>query len=94
MTKINLSNFGTLGYPDQYPKDTHIRNLNEFPNDDHFYIFHAAQKIDENILTNGGRVLSLVAIGVLMRNVEIKFIKLLKNRWDQKYYRKDIGANF
>ena len=86
----------TSGYPDQYPKDTHIRNLNEFPNDDHFYIFHAAtKKIGENILTNGGRVLSLVAIGSTYEECRNKVYQIAeKIEWDQKYYRKDIGANF
>ena len=86
----------TIGYPDQYPKDTHIKNLNEFPNDDHFYIFHAAtKKIEENILTNGGRVLSLVAIGSTYEECRNKVYQIAEEiEWDQKYYRKDIGANF
>ena len=86
----------TIGYPDNYPKDTHIKNLSEFPNDDHFYIFHAAtKKIGENILTNGGRVLSLVAIGSTYEECRNKVYQIAEEiDWDQKYYRKDIGANF
>ena len=63
---------------------------------DHFYIFHAAtKKIGENILTNGGRVLSLVAIGSSYEECRNKVYQIAeKIDWDQKYYRKDIGANF
>src|SRR6056300_1921358 len=52
----------TSGYPDNYPKDTIIKNLHDFSNDNQFYIIHSAKKNGQNILTNGGRVLSLVAM--------------------------------
>ena len=86
----------TSGYPDNYPKDTIIKNLHEFSNDDQFYIFHAAtKKIGQNILTNGGRVLSLVAMGNTYEECRKKVYQIAQLiNWDYKYYRKDIGANF
>ena len=86
----------TSGYPDNYPKDTIIKNLHDFSNDDQFYIFHAAtKKIGQNILTNGGRVLSLVAMGNTYEECRKKVYQIAQLiNWDYKYYRKDIGANF
>ena len=86
----------TSGYPDNYPKDTIIKNLHDFTNDDQFYIFHAAtKKIGQNILTNGGRVLSLVAMGNTYEECRKKVYQIAQQiNWDYKYYRKDIGANF
>ena len=86
----------TSGYPDQYPKDTLIKNLNEFSNNDQFYIFHAATKKNgQNILSNGGRVLSLVAMGNTYEECRNKVYQIAEEiDWDHKYYRKDIGANY
>lgn len=86
----------TSGYPDNYPKDTIIKNLHDFSNDDQFYIFHAAtKKIGQNILTNGGRVLSLVAMDNTYEECRKKVYQIAQQiNWDYKYYRKDIGANF
>ena len=77
-------------------KDTLIKNLNEFPNNNQFYIFHAATKKNgQNILTNGGRVLSLVAMGDTYEECRNKVYKIAEEiDWDHKYYRKDIGANY
>ena len=53
----------TRGYPDDYPKDTIIDNLNNFENTEDFYIFHAATKLENNkVLSTGGRVLSIVSL--------------------------------
>jgi len=86
----------TSGYPDDYPKDTHIKNLEEFMNDDQFYIFHAATKKNgQNVYSNGGRVLSLVAMGNTYEECRNKVYQIAEEiDWDYKYYRKDIGANF
>jgi phosphoribosylamine--glycine ligase len=57
-----LLNFSTQGYPEDYPKNTIIDNLNKFENTEDFYIFHAATKLENNkVLSNGGRVLSIVS---------------------------------
>ncbi len=86
----------TKGYPDQYPKKTIIKNLNNFENSDDFYIFHAATVKEENqVLSNGGRVLSIVSL-------KEEYIDCRKNvyevaekiDWDYKYFRLDIGSNY
>jgi len=84
------------GYPQNYPKDTHIKNLNEFENSEDFYIFHAATKIQNNqILANGGRVLSIVSLKETYAECRDEIFEVAeKIDWEFKYYRKDIGANY
>tara|TARA_Y100001935_G_scaffold240755_1_gene229551 strand:+ start:357 stop:1619 length:1263 start_codon:yes stop_codon:yes gene_type:complete len=86
----------TKGYPDQYPKKTSIKNLKNFENSEDFYIFHAATVKEENqVLSNGGRVLSIVSLKEeytdCMKNV---YEVAEKIDWDYKYYRLDIGSNY
>jgi len=84
------------GYPENYPKDTHIKNLNEFENSENFYIFHAATRIQNNqILANGGRVLSIVSLKETYAECRDEIFEVAeKIDWEFKYYRKDIGANY
>ena len=84
------------GYPEDYDKNTHIKNLNEFENSDNFYIFHAATKIlDNKVLANGGRVLSIVSLKNSYADCRKEIFDVAeKIDWEFKYYRKDIGANY
>ena len=84
------------GYPEDYDKNTHIKNLNEFENSDNFYIFHAATKIRDNkVLANGGRVLSIVSLKNSYADCRKEIFDVAeKIDWEFKYYRKDIGANY
>jgi phosphoribosylamine--glycine ligase len=84
------------GYPEDYDKNTHIKNLNEFENSDNFYIFHAATKIQDNkVLANGGRVLSIVSLKNSYADCRKEIFEVAeKIDWEFKYYRKDIGANY
>ena len=84
------------GYPEDYNKNTHIKNLNEFENSDNFYIFHAATKIQDNkVLANGGRVLSIVSLKNYYADCRKEIFDVAeKIDWEFKYYRKDIGANY
>ena len=86
----------TKGYPENYPKNTEIRNISKFENNDDFYIFHAATKlIDNKIFSNGGRVLSIVASGNDYLECRKKVYEIADMiDWPEKYYRSDIGANF
>ena len=86
----------TKGYPENYPKNTEIRNISKFENNDDFYIFHAATKlIDNKIFSNGGRVLSIVASGHDYLECRKKVYEIADMiDWPEKYYRSDIGANF
>ena len=73
-----------------------IRNLSELKNNDEFYIFHAATKIENNqILANGGRVLSIVSLDDTYSDCRRKVYEIAdKIEWDSKYFRSDIGTNF
>ncbi len=85
----------TKGYPDQFPKKTVIRNLNNFENSDNFFIFHAATVKENNqILSNGGRVLSIVSLQDEYKECKERVYEVAeKIDWDYKYYRLDIGFN-
>ena len=73
-----------------------IKNLNEFENSEDFYIFHAATKTQNNqILANGGRVLSIVSLKETYAECRDEIFEVAeKIDWEFKYYRKDIGANY
>ena len=86
----------TKGYPDDYPKDTTLNNLNNFENSEDFYIFHAATKMnDGKIFSTGGRVLSIVSLDESYSKCREKVYEVAdKIDWEFKYFRKDIGSNF
>ncbi len=81
------------GYPNSYPKGDPI----SFPDSvgDNQFIFHAGTKADDagNIVTNGGRVLGVAALGANLREARDKAYEL-SDRIDygSKYLRRDIGA--
>ena len=79
------------GYPESYPKDEEIKGLDEVPKD--VQIFHAGtKKQDEKILTNGGRVLGVTALGdSLELAISNAYDAAEKISWPHKYFRKDIG---
>ena len=88
-----MLNFSNQGYPDDYPKDTIINNLEEFDKEEDLFIFHAATYYDKGLVkTNGGRVLSIVASGDNLLNCRNKVYEVAeKINWKEKYYRPDIG---
>ena len=52
------------GYPVKYDKGLEIRGLENFKDKEGYYVFHAGTKFkDGKIVTNGGRVLGVVATG-------------------------------
>lgn len=78
------------GYPNAYEKNKKITGFEKVKDS---LIFHAGTKISENqILTNGGRVLAITALG---KNKEDALKKCYENiekiNFEGKYYRKDIG---
>ena len=79
------------GYPESYPKGEEIFGLgNAF---DDAYIFHAGTKeLDKKIITNGGRVLGVTALGDTLESaIKHAYGITEKISWDSKHLRTDIG---
>ena len=57
------------------------------------FIFHAGTKlIDNNIFSNGGRVLNVSSIGKSFKKIRKRLLEILKEiDWKQGFFRKDIG---
>jgi phosphoribosylamine--glycine ligase len=81
------------GYPGSYPKGLPIKG---FEKTEGSIIFHAGTaKKDNNIVTNGGRVIAITSFG---NDIEEALTKSYQNAgkidYDGKYYRRDIGHEF
>jgi len=79
------------GYPESYPKGDEIFGLeNTF---DDANIFHAGTKEqDKKIITNGGRVLGVTALGNTLESaIKHAYDITEKITWENKYLRTDIG---
>ncbi len=81
------------GYPVQYEKGYEIRGLSHFKNKDGYYVFHAGSKFDNGrIVTSGGRVLGVTALGKDLKDARANAYKATSwVEFDNKYCRKDIG---
>lgn len=82
------------GYPEKYEKGDAISGLDSFGKRDDVVVFHAgtAQR-QGNIVTNGGRVLGVTALGEDIRDAQKKaYDAVSKIGFRGAYYRKDIGA--
>jgi len=79
------------GYPEAYPKNEKITGL-DFSSSN-IQIFHAGtKKENDTILTNGGRVLGVTAIGNSLEDaISEAYSAVEKISWPNKYCRKDIG---
>lgn len=89
------------GYPDTYETGKLIEGLDHFNQqreiEQGVAVFHAATKTDElgNIVTAGGRVLSVTAIGFgdeLQPTITAAYNAIHELSFDGAYYRSDIGA--
>lgn len=80
------------GYPRSYEKGYKIKGLDSDFGPD-VQIFHAGtKKVDGEWYTNGGRVLSVVALGDRLEDARSKAYKAVeKIHFDKMMYRKDIG---
>jgi len=80
------------GYPDSYKKGDIISGL-PAESSSNTKVFHAGTKrVDGNVVTNGGRVLCVVALGDSVKQAQSDAYKLVKQiQWADVYYRKDIG---
>ena len=79
------------GYPESYPKNEEISGLDL--QDKNSFVFHAGTKREnDKILTNGGRVLGVTALGdTLDSAISNAYSRIEKISWKNKYFRKDIG---
>ena len=81
------------GYPEKYDKGFEIKGLDTFKDKDGYYVFHAGTKFDgDKIVTNGGRVLGVVAKGEDLKAERANAYKATE--WidfANKYKRNDIG---
>ena len=81
------------GYPEHYEKGFEIKGLDSFKDKDDYFVFHAGTKLDgDKVVTNGGRVLGVVATGndlLTARANAYEATKLID--FDNKYMRNDIG---
>ncbi len=79
------------GYPDSHPKGDVIHGLDEIKE---AIVFHAGtQLIDNNIVTQGGRVLCVTALGDDLQQAQaIAYREAKKIHWGCEFYRSDIGA--
>lgn len=81
------------GYPEHYEKGFKIDGLGSFEGRDDYFVFHAGTKFDgENIITNGGRVLGVVATGDNLKDARKNAYEATKLiSFENKYMRNDIG---
>jgi phosphoribosylamine--glycine ligase len=81
------------GYPGTYEKGKVIRGLDALRGWQDGAVFHAATaQRDDVIVTNGGRVLGVTALGATVRDaVAEAYYGVEQIHWDGIHYRRDIG---
>lgn len=82
------------GYPLAYEKGFPITGFENFEGKDDYYCFHAGTKFDDKgqVVTNGGRVLGITAVGNSLKEARAKAYSATE--WvdfANKYMRRDIG---
>ena len=79
------------GYPKSYPKNDKITGFENIP--ENSFVFHAGtKKENESVLSNGGRVLGVTALGVTLQNaINNAYSTCEKLDWKNKSHRNDIG---
>jgi phosphoribosylamine--glycine ligase len=81
------------GYPGSYERGKPIRGLEEAARLPDVKVFHAGTAIsDGNVITHGGRVLNVTALGRSISAAKLQAYKAVKCiRWDGAWCRKDIS---
>ena len=82
------------GYPLSYEKGKLIKGLDRFAGESEYFCFHSGTKFDDagNIVTNGGRVLGVTALGKDLKEARENAYKATEwVEFDNKYMRHDIG---
>jgi phosphoribosylamine--glycine ligase len=80
------------GYPESYRKGDVISGLPAQEQED-IKVFHAGTRVqDGKIVTNGGRVLCVTALGGTVGDAQKNAYEMVKQiKWNNVYYRSDIG---
>lgn len=82
------------GYPEKYEKGFAIGGLNAFDGKEDYFCFHSGSKLDDEgkIVTNGGRVLGVTALGRDLKEARASAYKATDwVNFENKYMRGDIG---
>lgn len=81
------------GYPVSYKKGFPVSGLEDVNSREGYYVFHAGTaRKDGQIVTNGGRVLGVVAKGTDLKTARANAYEAVKLvDFQNKYYRNDIG---
>lgn len=81
------------GYPVSYEKGYPITGLETFADKKDYFCFHAGTKlVDGKIVTNGGRVLGITALGKDLKEARAKAYEATEwVSFEKKYMRHDIG---
>ena len=90
LTVVMASN----GYPGKYKTNSIIKGISDANNIKGVKVFHAGTKLDSdrNILSNGGRVLSVTANAINIEEARILAYRAISQiKWDDGFYRNDIG---
>ena len=79
------------GYPASYPTGDIISGFNNIPSNS--FVFHAGtKKQNGKIISNGGRVLGVTALGSTLQDaIDNAYTACKKIEWSNKYQRNDIG---
>ncbi len=81
------------GYPGPYPKGREIHGLQDAAHIPGVVVFHAATvKQGDKVLTSGGRVLGVTALGkTIAESISRSYAAIDKISFEGMHYRKDIG---
>jgi phosphoribosylamine--glycine ligase len=81
------------GYPGSYEKGKVIQGLDAFTNDSNVVVFHAGTSLKKkNVVTSGGRVLGVTALGKDIRTARENVYKAIeKIHFDGMHFRRDIA---
>jgi len=86
----------SAGYPGVYEKGKIIFGIEKAEENSDIVVFHAGTKYDENknLITNGGRVLGISAIGINLKEaLSSAYEAILKISFEGMQYRRDIGKS-
>jgi phosphoribosylamine--glycine ligase len=82
------------GYPEKYPTGLPITGLPDDANRADLAVFHAGTKrVDGQIVTAGGRVLGVTALGNTLADArQLAYETVEQIQFEGAHYRRDLGA--